>query len=133
MSRLRTFLAAVGTVLLLSLSFVSCGDDNDFPKDTMGACAINSCQATATSCTIYWTLVPNSNCDGYQITLYTGTRDNLGSVVEDKTFDFRTGTYTFQNLTPSTTYVVKTQCIPSKTSGFTKADLYYKQFTTAAQ
>lgn len=113
-----------------SLTFVGC-DDGD--NTVMGPVAINSCQATSTTCTIYWTLVPNSNCDGYIVTLYAGTRQNLGSQVEQQTFDYRTGQYTFEGLTPSTSYVISTQAIPSASSGFDDAQIYWKEFTTSAE
>lgn len=119
-------------LLFLSVSswtFVSCSDDDD---NVMGAVAINSCQYTATTVTPIWTLVPNSNCNGYIVTLYEGTRANVGTLVEQQTLDFRTCTYTFKNLTPSTNYVISTQAIPSATSGFSSAEVYWKEFTTSA-
>lgn len=121
-------------MLLMCLSaaswlFTSCDDD----ETVMGPIAINSCQFTATTVTPIWTLVPNSNCDGYIVTLYLGTRQNLGSKVEEKTFDFRTCQYTFTGLTPNTNYVISTQAIPSASSGFTSAEMYWKEFTTDAE
>lgn len=113
-----------------SLMLVSCSDDDD---NVMGPVAINSCQYTATTVTPIWTLVPNSNCDGYIITLYKGTKANVGEKVEEKQFDYRTCQYTFTGLTPSTSYVISTQAIPSKTSGFSSAEMYWKEFTTSAQ
>jgi hypothetical protein len=133
MSKLKTLLTIVGMVLISSAMLVSCDDDDDFPQGTMGQIAIHSCQTTSTSATIYWTIVSNDKCDGYNIALYKGTRDNLGAVVEEKTFDKYTRSYTFSNLTPSTTYVVKTQGIPSANSGMSGALEYYKEFTTPAQ
>lgn len=109
--------------------FVACSDD----EEVMGPVSINSCQYTATTVTPIWTLVPNSNCDGYIVTLYVGTRANVGAVVKQKTFDYRTCQYTFTNLTPSTNYVISTQAIPSASSGFSSAQLYWKEFTTAAE
>lgn len=119
-------------LICLSMSswvFVACEDD----VDVMGAVAINSCQYTATTVTPIWTLVPNSNCDGYIVTLYLGTRANLGSVVEQKTLDYRTCQYTFENLTPETNYVISTQAIPSASSGFKSAEIYWKEFTTSKE
>ncbi|MCD8181963.1 MAG: fibronectin type III domain-containing protein [Bacteroides sp.] len=122
-------------MLLIFLSasswlFVACSDDDN---DVMGAVAINSCQYTAATVTPIWTLVPNSNCDGYIVALYQGTRSNVGALVEEKTFDFRTCSYTFTNLTPSTDYVISTQAIPSASSGFSSAEMYWKEFTTSAK
>lgn len=119
-------------MLLICLSvsswmFVACDDDD---ADVMGPIAINSCQVTATTVTPIWTLVPNSNCDGYIITLYEGTRANVGTKVEEKTFDFRTCQYTFEGLKPNTNYVISTQAIPGKDSGFSSAEMYWKEFTT---
>lgn len=117
-------------LLVSSLSFISCSDDDD---DVMGPVAINSCQYTATTVTPIWTLVPNDNCDGYVITLYLGTRENVGTMVEQQTFDYRTCQYTFTGLTPNTDYVISTQAIPSASSGFSSAQMYWKEFTTAAE
>lgn len=127
-SKLKRLMMLLCLCAVASLSFVSCSDDDE----VMGAIAINSCQATDTEVTIYWTLVPNSNCDGYKITLYRGTRANLGEVVEDLTFGYRESVHTFTGLTPSTDYVIRTEGIPSASSGFSSADVYWKEFTTAA-
>ena len=120
-------------LICLSVSswmFSACDDDDN--GAVMGAVAINSCQFTDTTVTPIWTLVPNSNCDGYIVKLYLGTRANLGEMVEEKTFDFRTCQYTFTGLTPATNYVISTQAIPSATSGFSSAEVYWKEFTTKA-
>ena len=119
-------------LLLLAVPFwglVSCSDDDG---GILGPVAINSCQCTATTVTPIWTLVPNDNCDGYIITLYLGTRENLGEMVEQLTFDHRTCQYTFTGLTPDTDYVICTHAIPSASSGFSDAQLYWKEFTTLA-
>lgn len=124
------YLALLMFLTVTSWTFISCGDDEG---GVMGPVAINSCQATATTCTIYWTLVPNDNCDGYVITLYSGTRENVGTQIEQQTFDYRTGQYTFEGLTPNTSYVISTQPIPSASSGFSSAQVYWKEFVTAAE
>ena len=124
-----------------SLVFVSCSDDD---PDEMGPVAVNSCQVSACNsddiaaghtgykAAIVWTLVPNSNCDGYIITLYKGTRANPGQQVEQYQSDFRNCYYTFYNLAAGTDYVISTQAIPSKTSGFSSAQMYWKEFSTPA-
>lgn len=131
MKQLRKLMAVFSVLLMSSLGLSSCGNDVNFPDNTMGAVAVHSCTPTSTTCTVYWTIVPNDNCGGYKITLYKGTRESIGSVVEEKTFDNRTANYTFENLTPSTNYVIETQAIPGK--GFSAAEKYYKAFTTLAQ
>lgn len=130
MKRLKHMLMLLILLTVASGVFIACDNDEN---DVMGPVAINSCQYTATTVTPIWTLVPNSNCDGYIVTLYLGTRSNVGSVVEQKTFDYRTCQYTFTNLTPSTDYVISTQAIPSATSGFSSAQMYWKEFTTASE
>lgn len=117
-------------IFISSWELVGCSDDDG---GMMGPIAINSCQYTATTVTPIWTLVPNDNCDGYIVTLYLGTRANVGDLVESKTFDNRTCEYTFEGLTPSTNYVISTQAIPSASSGFSGAEMYWKEFTTAAE
>ena len=117
-------------LLVSSFAFVACSDDDE---SVMGPVAVNSCQATATTVTPIWTLVPNSNCEGYIVTLYKGTRQNVGEKVEEKQLDYRTCQYTFTGLTPSTQYVICTKAIPSKSSGFSDAQEYWKEFTTAAE
>lgn len=129
-SKIKNIIMMLFCISVSSLMFVSCSDDDD---NVMGPVAINSCQYTATTVTPIWTLVPNSNCDGYIITLYKGTKANVGEKVEEKQFDYRTCQYTFTGLTPSTSYVISTQAIPSKTSGFSSAEMYWKEFTTSAQ
>lgn len=129
MKKLKHMMMLLFILSVTSGVFVACSDDEN---GEMGPVAINSCQYTATTVTPIWTLVPNDNCDGYTVTLYQGTRANLGAIVEQKTFDYRTCQYTFTNLTPSTNYVISTQAIPSATSGFSSAQMYWKEFTTAA-
>jgi hypothetical protein len=133
MTKLRKLFAMVGLLLFSVVTFSSCTDDDDFPQGTMGQIAIHSCQATANSVTFYWTIVSNDNCDGYVITLYKGTRDNLGAQIEEKTFDKYTHNYTFSGLTPNTSYVIKTKGIPSAASGMSDALEYYKEFKTSAE
>lgn len=128
--KIKNIIMMLFCISVSSLMLVSCSDDDD---NVMGPVAINSCQYTATTVTLIWTLVPNSNCDGYIITLYKGTKANVGEKVEEKQCDFRTCKYTFTGLTPSTNYVISTQAIPSKTSGFSSAEMYWKEFTTSAQ
>lgn len=129
-SKIKNIIMMLFCISVSSLMLVSCSDDDD---NVMGPVAINSCQYTATTVTPIWTLVPNSNCDGYIITLYKGTKANVGEKVEEKQFDYRTCQYTFTGLTPSTSYVISTQAIPSKTSGFSSAEMYWKEFTTSAK
>lgn len=133
MRKLKTLLMMIGIVLFSSAMLTSCGDDDDFPEGKMGQIAIHSCQATSNSVTIYWTIVSNDKCDGYIISLYKGTRENQGALVETQTFDKYTHNYTFTNLTPGTSYVIKTQGIPSSTSGMSEGLEYYKEFTTLAE
>lgn len=127
-SKMKHMLMLLICLSVSSWMFVACDDD----EDVMGPIAINSCQPTATSVAIVWTLVPNSNCDGYIITLYEGTKANPGTEVEKKEFDFRTCKHTFEGLKPATGYVISTQAIPGKSSGFSSAEMYWKEFTTKA-
>jgi hypothetical protein len=129
-SKLKQMMMSLMIFSVSSLVFAACSGDDD---TVMGAVAINSCQYTATTVTPIWTLVPNSNCDGYIVSLYLGSRSNVGSLVEQQTLDYRTCKYTFANLTPSTNYVISTQAIPSASSGFSSAQLYWKEFTTSAE
>ena len=129
MKKIKYFLMMLLCITVSSLVLTSCSDDG---TDVMGPVAINSCQYTATTVTPIWTLVPNSNCSGYIVTLYKGTKTNVGEKVEEKTLDYRTCQYTFTGLTPNTSYVISTQAIPSAESGFTSAQLYWKEFTTKA-
>ncbi len=115
-------------LVMASQTFISCDDDDD----VMGPVAINSCQYTATTVTPIWTLVPNDNCDGYIVSLYLGTRANVGSLVEKKELDYRTCSCTFEGLTPNTDYVISTQAVPSASSGFSSAQVYWKEFRTSA-
>ena len=112
------------------MRLVACSDEDE---SGMGPVAINSCQYTATEVTPILTLVPNDNCDGYVIKLYKGTRANVGDMVEEKKLDYRTCKCTFSDLTPNTQYVISTQAIPSAKSGFSSAQIYWKEFTTSAQ
>ncbi len=113
-----------------SLVLTSCSNDDE---KEMGPVAINSCQYTATTVTPIWTLVPNDNCDGYIVTLYKGMKSNVGEKVAEQRLDYRTCQYTFEGLTPSTSYVISTQAIPSAKSGFSSAQMYWKEFTTKAE
>ena len=130
MRKLKYILMMLLCISVSSLVLTSCSNDDE---KVMGPVAINSCQCTATTVTPIWTLVPNDNCDGYIITLYKGTKANRGDKVEEQRIDFRTCQYTFTGLTPSTNYVISTQAIPSAKSGFSSAQIYWKEFTTKAE
>lgn len=129
MNKLRKAMMVLGVILATSFSFVSCSDDG--PSE-MGPYSVNSCVAKSTSVTIFWTVTPNDKCAGYEVTLYQGTRDNLGAevtkYVTDNNKDY---THTFTGLTPNTSYVIMTKGIPSANSGFKGAEAYYQQFMTA--
>lgn len=124
MSKFRKLMAAAALLFVSSSVFVACSDDDG---NTFGALPVNSVVVTGTTADIIWSIVPNSNCEGYEVTLLQGSRD--GNVVETKTLDNRTCQVQFTNLTPGTTYVVKTQAIPGK--GYSSAEPYYREFTTA--
>ena len=128
--KIKHLLMMLLCISVSSMMLVSCSDDDE---SVMGPVAINSCQYTATEVTPIWTLVPNDNCEGYVITLYKGTRANVGDMVEEKKLDYRTCKCTFSGLTPNTQYVISTQAIPSAKSGFSSAQIYWKEFTTSAQ
>ena len=130
MRKLKYILMMLLCISVSSLVLTSCNGDDE---KEMGPVAINSCQYTATTVTPIWTLVPNDNCDGYIITLYKGTKANRGDKVAEQIIDFRTCQYTFTGLTPSTDYVISTQAIPSAKSGFSSAQIYWKEFTTKAE
>ncbi|MDE7471534.1 MAG: fibronectin type III domain-containing protein [Paramuribaculum sp.] len=128
MNSIRKLVMMLGVLLASSVALVGCSDD-DYPN--FGAVGINSLQTTTSTVTIYWTIVPNENCDGYKITINEGTRESKGATVIDKTFDARTANATFDGLKANTTYVVTTQAIPSSKSGYSQADTYEMQFMTA--
>lgn len=130
MKRFKYILMMLLCLSVSSLVLTSCGDDDE---NVMGPVAINSCQYTATTVTPIWTLVPNDNCDGYIVILYKGTKANVGEMVSKQELDYRTCQYTFTGLTPSTQYVISTQAKPSAKSGFSSAQLYWKEFTTKAE
>ena len=132
MTKLRKLMMLLGIVLVSSLSLASCGDDKEFPEGKLGAIMINVATPTATGVTVYWTICPTPNVDGYLIEIYQGTPDALGSLVTSYTETNNKGyRHTFENcLTPATTYTLKATGIPSANSGFTSADSGYFQFTT---
>ncbi len=130
MRKIKFILMMLFLVIASSLVLTSCSKDDE---KEMGPVAINSCQYTATTVTPIWTLVPNDNCSGYIVTLYKGTKANVGEQVAKQELDYRTCQYTFTGLTPSTNYVISTQAIPSAKSGFSSAQLYWKEFTTKAE
>ncbi|MCM1484014.1 MAG: fibronectin type III domain-containing protein [Muribaculaceae bacterium] len=129
MFKFKKAVMMLGLLLASSSVLVGCSDDDD--PGIFGAPSVNSLQTTTTSATVYWTRVPNSSCDGYQIKIYEGTRENIGTPVVDQTFDNRTSTFTFTGLRPNTSYVINAKCIPSASSGYTQADAYEMQFMTA--
>lgn len=128
MSKLRKLMALAAILFAASSALVSCSDDDAV---NFGAIGINSLQATSSKVTLYWTIVSNGSCDGYQITICEGTRDNKGEVVIDETFDARTAYHTFEGLKENTAYVVTTKAIPNKDYGYSGADTYEMAFKTA--
>ena len=129
MNKLRKAMMALGVLLVTSGALVSCSDDG--PSE-MGASAVNSCLATSNSVTIYWTVTPNEKCAGYEVTIYQGTRENLGAeVTKYVTDDNKDCSHTFTGLAPNTAYVIMTQGIPAPNSGFKSAEPYYQPFMTA--
>ncbi len=128
MSKFRKLMAVAALLFASSSVFVACSDDDE---STMGPISINSVQSTSSAVTLYWTIVPNSSCDGYNVTICEGTRANKGSVVLSQDFDNRTATATFSGLKQNTSYVAITKGIPSKSSGFSDAYTYELEFMTA--
>lgn len=129
MNKLRKAMMSLGALLVTSFSLVSCSDDG---LSEMGAYSVNSCVATSNSVTIFWTVTPNDKCAGYEVTIYQGTRDNLGAeVTKFVTDNNKEYTHTFTGLTPNTSYVIMTQGVPATNSGFKSAEPYYLQFMTA--
>lgn len=124
MSRFRKLMAIAACLFAMSSVFVACSDDD---STTMGAVPVNSCQVTGTTVNVVWSIVPNEKCGGYEVSLIQGNRD--GAVIETKTLDNRTCKASFTGLTPNTRYTIKTQAIPGK--GFSAAEPYYREFTTA--
>ena len=109
--KIKHLLMMLLCISVSSMMLVSCSDDDE---SVMGP-------------------VANDNFDGYVIKLYKGTRANVGDMVEEKKLDYRTCKCTFSGLTPNTQYVISTQAIPSAKSGFSSAQIYWKEFTTSAQ
>lgn len=128
MSKFKKLMAVAAVLFAASSVFVACSDDDG---GNMGLVSINSLQTTSTSATLYWTIVPNSNCDGYNVQILEGTRANKGTVVVNQDFENRTAKATFTGLQPNTAYVAITQAIPSASSGFSGADTYELEFMTA--
>jgi len=114
----------LGLLFASSSVLVGCSDDD---VSTMGAISVNSVQATGTSVNVVWSIVPNDNCKGYEVSILQGSRD--GAVVETKTLDNRTCKATFTGLTPNTKYVIRTKAVPG--GGFSDAELFYREFYTA--
>ena len=128
--KIKHLLMMLLCISVSSMMLVSCSDEDE---SVMGPVATKSCKYNDTEVTHIWTMVPNDNCDGYVIKLYKGTRANVGDMVEEKKLDYRTCKCTFSGLTPNTQYVISTQAIPSAKSGFSSAQIYWKEFTTSAQ
>lgn len=132
MSKLRKSVMMLGLLLTSSAAFVGCNDDNDFPKNTLGASFIQQITAYTTSVDLRWTITPTDNVEGYQIQIFEGSRDNMNTTaVASGTFGKKEATGTFTGLKPNTTYTVASQCIPASGSGFTDADVAYFEFYTA--
>lgn len=128
MSKFRK-LMAIATLLFASSSvFVACSDDDE---TTMGPISINSVKTTSSSVTLFWTIVSNGSCDGYNVTIVEGTRANKGAVVVSEDFEARTARGTFTGLKQNTSYVAITKGIPSKSSGFSDAYTFELEFMTA--
>ena len=126
MSKFRKLMAAATLLFAASSVFVACSDDD---PDSMGPVPVNSCQVTTTSATVIWSIVPNDRCGGYDVTLYEGTRENLGAEIAKQTFDNRTCKTTFTGLKPNSDYVVKTKAVPGE--GFSSSEEFYRHFKTA--
>lgn len=122
----------LGVFLVSSLVFVACSDDDDFPKNTMGAVNVNSCVTTSTSATFYWTIVSNGTCAGYELSIFEGTREGKGTEVVNWTTDNpKEANHTFDGLKENTSYVVCTKAIPAPKSGFSSAETFELQFMTS--
>lgn len=126
MSKFRKLMAAATLLFAASSVFVACSDDD---PATMGPVPVNSCQVTTTSVTVIWSIVPNDRCGGYDVTLYEGTRENLGAEIAKQNFDNRTCKTTFTGLQPNSDYVVKTKAVPGE--GFSDSEEFYRHFKTA--
>lgn len=126
MSKFRKLMAAATLLFAASSVFVACSDDDPTP---MGPVPVNSCQVTTTSATVIWSIVPNDRCGGYDVTLYEGTRENLGAEIAKQTLDNRTCKTTFTGLKPNSDYVVKTKAVPGE--GFSSSEEFYRHFKTA--
>lgn len=126
MSKFRKLMAAATLLFATSSVFVACSDDD---PATMGPVPVNSCQVTSTTATVIWSIVPNDRCGGYDVTLYEGTRENLGAEIAKQNFDNRTCKTTFTGLQPNSDYVVKTKAVPGE--GFSDSEEFFRHFKTA--
>ena len=124
MNSIRKLVVMLGVLLASSSVLVGCSDDDD---TAYGALPVNSVVVTGTTASVVWSITPNDNCKGYEVSILLGSRD--GSVVASQTFDNRTCQATFSGLKPGTAYVVKTQALPGP--GYNGAEVYYREFNTA--
>lgn len=130
MHKLTKIMMGAGALLFSSVAFLSCSDE-DFPKDTLGASFIQAITAGTDYVDLYWTITPTDNVEGYKVEIYTGTIEQMGTLVTSGTFEKKVHNSRFNGLQPDTHYVVATQCIPAEGSKFTKADIAYFEFWSA--
>lgn len=140
MSKLNWLLAA-GLIFGTSC-LTSCSDDE---QNVLGTVPIIAKTTAATTTTVIWTTVPTQG--GYQLDLYRGTRENTGALVETQVIDYaKCSTFTFGTtntindvkytsapLDRNSNYTVCIKGIPADGSGYTGAEEWWDEFTTATE
>ena len=125
MSKFRKLMAAAALLFVSSSVFVACDDD----PNQLGPIGINSIVTTAQTAYVQWTIVSGDYIDGYKIVLREGGRD--GQIVDEVITLPKETNHTFENLKPNTVYTVSTQGQLTSKSGFSSADIAYREFMTA--
>lgn len=126
MSRFSKLMLSAALCLASASVFVGCSDDD---PTTMGPLPVNSCRVTGTTVTVTWSIVPNDNCKGYEVTLYQGAIGSGQELQKKDIDDNGVCSTSFSGLVQNTKYHVKTKAKPG--NGFTGADEFFREFTTA--
>lgn len=126
MSRFSKLMLSVAVCLASASVFVGCSDDD---PTTMGPLPVNACRTTGTTVTVTWSIVPNDNCKGYEITLYQGALGSGQELQKKDIDDNGVCSTSFSGLVQNTKYYVKTKAKPG--NGFSGADEFFREFMTA--